>query len=172
MAGEKKTKARLTVPVNENDYTQGPDDAPVTLVEYGDYQCPHCRLVYYNIKELQARLGDRLRYVYRHLPITAIHPEATLAAEATEAAGAQGKFWEMHDQLYGHPELDRENILTYAEEIGLDMEQFRRDLEERTYQEKVQEDFNSGIRSGVNGTPTFFLNGERYDGAWDTQSLL
>jgi len=166
------TKALLTIPVSERDHTQGPADAKVTMVEYGDYQCPHCRLVYYNIKELQARLGDRLRYVYRHLPIAGSHPEAQLAAEAVEAAGAQGKFWEMHDQLYGHPDLDRAHIMAYAEKIGLDMERFRQEIEDRVYRDKVQEDFDSGLRSGANGTPTFFINGERYDGAWDTESLL
>jgi len=165
-------KARLLVPVDERDHTQGPADALATLVEYGDYQCPHCRQVYYNIKELQEKLGDGMRYVYRHLPITSAHPDAQLAAEAAEAAGAQGKFWEMHDKLYGHPELDQARFVSYAEEIGLDKDRFCEELENRVYAKKVQEDFDSGIRSGVNGTPTFFLNGERYDGAWDTESLL
>jgi NhaA family Na+:H+ antiporter len=173
MSGEKtKSRARLVVPVNERDHTQGPAGARVTLVEYGDYQCPHCRLVYYNIKEMQEVLGERLRYVDRHLPISSTHPDAQLAAEAAEAAGAQGKFWEMHDQLYGHPDLDKGHIMAYAEEIGLDMGRFREELENRVYAGKVQEDFDSGIRGGANGTPTFFLNGERYDGAWDTESLL
>ncbi len=161
------TKALLTIPVSERDHTQGPADAKVTLVEYGDYQCPHCRLVYYNIKDLQALLGDRLQYVYRHLPIAGSHPEAQMAAEAVEAAGAQGKFWEMHDQLYGHPDLDQSHIMAYAEQIGLDMERFRQEIADRVYRDKVQEDFDSGLRSGANGTPTFFINGERYDGAWD-----
>ncbi len=173
MSGETATtKAQLVVNVSQRDHVQGPADALVTLVEYGDYECPHCRLVYYNIKELQEHLGDRMRYVYRHLPISSTHPEAQLAAEAAEAAGAQGKFWEMHDQLYGHPDLDRSHIMAYAQEIGLDMNRFRKETENRVYADKVQEDFDSGIRSGVNGTPTFFLNGERYDGAWDTESLL
>ncbi|MFN2223803.1 MAG: Na+/H+ antiporter NhaA, partial [Candidatus Promineifilaceae bacterium] len=141
-------------------------------VEYGDYQCPHCRLVYYNIRELQARLGDQLRYVYRHLPVSSMHPDAQLAAEAAEAAAAQGKFWEMHDKLYQNDNLDRAHLLRYADEIGLDLDRFRRELEERVYAEDVQQDFSGGIRSGVNGTPTFFLNGERYDGAWDLESLV
>jgi NhaA family Na+:H+ antiporter len=142
------------------------------LVEYGDYQCPHCRLVYYNIKELQERLGDRMSYVYRHMPISSVHPQAQLAAEAAEAAGAQGKFWEMHDMLYGHIQLDEESILGYAEELNLDMERFRDNLKNGVYEDRVQEDIDSGIRSGVNGTPTFFLNGERYDGPWDLESLI
>jgi len=173
LSGESTTsKAQLTHPVNEQDHIQGPVDAPVTLVEYGDYQCPHCRLVYYNITELQERLGDRLRYVYRHLPISSAHPHAKLAAEAAEAAGAQGKFWEMHDLLYQHDKLDESHLMEYAAEIGLDIERFRTDLADHVYADRVQEDFDNGIRSGVNGTPTFFLNGRRYDGAWDLESLL
>jgi NhaA family Na+:H+ antiporter len=173
MSGESaQTKTFLTVPISEQDHFQGPLEAPVTLVEYGDYQCPHCRLVYYNIKELQERLGDRIRYVYRHLPISRIHPHAYLAAEASEAAGAQGKFWEMHDALYGHEELDRSHVVEYAEELGLEMDRFLDDLDNHVFVDRVREDFESGIRSGVNGTPTFFLNGERYDGAWDLGSLL
>lgn len=173
MSGETtQNKTYLTVPVSEQDHFQGPLEAPVTLVEYGDYQCPHCRLVYYNIKELQERLGDRIRYVYRHLPISKIHPYAILAAEAAEAAGAQGKFWEMHDMLYGREELDLSHIVEYAEELGLEMDRFLSDLDNHVFIDRVQENFESGIRSGVNGTPTFFLNGERYDGAWDLGSLL
>jgi len=110
--------------------------------------------------------------VYRHLPVSSMHPNAQLAAEAAEAAAAQGKFWEMHDRLYQKDDLDRASLLRYAEEIGLDMERFRSDLDEHTFAEDVQKDFNGGIRSGVNGTPTFFLNGERYDGAWDLESLV
>lgn len=173
MSGQTKTgEARLTMEVAARDHAQGPSDALVTLVEYGDYQCPHCRLVYYNIKELQERLGDRIRYVYRHLPVSTIHSQAQLAAEAAEAAGAQGKFWEMHDILYKHDQLDREHILDYAREIGLDMDRFSAELDDGVYAEKVLEDFENGIRSGANGTPTFFINGERYDGAWDLESLI
>jgi NhaA family Na+:H+ antiporter len=172
LSGETTSKASLVEPVSDEDHSQGPADALVTLVEYGDYQCPHCRQVYYNIRELQSRLGDRLRYVYRHLPVSTVHPDAQLAAEAAEAAAAQGKFWEMHDRLYQHDDLDLFHLFQYGEEIGLDMDRFRRDLEQHTFSEEVQSDFASGIRSGVNGTPTFFLNGERYDGAWDLESLV
>lgn len=173
MSGEPTTKRpKLTVPVDENDHVQGPLDAPVVLVEYGDYECPHCRLVYYNIKELQELLGDKICYVYRHLPIRSSHPHAQLAAEAAEAAGAQGKFWEMHDMLYGHEALDISHVMEYATSLGLDMTKFQDDLENHSFAEKIQDDFAGGIRSGVNGTPTFFLNGERYNGAWDLESLL
>lgn len=163
---------RLQIPINEQDHIIGRQDARVKMVEYADYECEHCRLVYHNIVQLQERLGDDFCYVYRHLPISTLHPHAQLAAEAAEAAGAQGKFWEMHDALYLHEGLEREDILGYAAEIGLDLDQFQRDLEENKFADKVREDFNSGIRSGVNGTPTFFINGERYDGAWNIESLL
>lgn len=166
------TTPKLTQPVTDRDHTLGPADAPITLVEYGDYECPHCRLVHRIIKQLQERLGDQLRYVYRHLPITTIHAHARLAAEAAEAAAAQGKFWEIHDALYGHDDLDEARILQHAADIKLDMAQFRHDLSQKTYADRVQEDFRSGIRSGANGTPTFFINGVRYDGAWDLESLL
>ena len=173
MSGETKTSsARLTVPVGERDHVQGALDAPAILVEYGDYQCPYCRLVYANVKELQERLGEQLCYVYRHLPIRSAHPDAQLAAEACEAAGAQGKFWEMHDACTVREELSRPHLLAYALEIGLDMAQFQSDFDGHVYAERVDADFESGIDSGVNGTPTFFLNGERYDGAWDLESLL
>jgi len=163
---------RLTLPVGERDHRQGPADAPITLVEYGDYQCPYCRQVYHSIRDLQNVLGDRLQYVYRHLPITSVHPYAQLAAEAAEAADAQGKFWEMHEALFEHDELDEASLIRYVEKIGLDVNRFRHDLAEHRYAGKVEEDFRSGIRSGANGTPTFFLNGERYDGAWDLEALL
>lgn len=163
---------KLTIPISERDHIQGTPDAQVVLVEYGDYECPHCRLVYYNLKGLQEQLGERLCYVFRHLPITSIHPNAQIAAEAAEAAGAQGKFWEMHDALFEAEELDRANILWLASNIGLDMDRFAYDLDHHTYADRVQEDFDSAIRSGANGTPTFFVNGSRYDGAWDLESLL
>ena len=160
------------MPVSERDHIQGSLDAPVVLVEYGDYQCPHCRLVYHDIKALQEQLGDQLCYVFRHLPIKTVHPQAQLAAEAAETAAAQSKFWEMHDALFIAEDLTKPNILRLAGIIGLDMEQFEHDLDNYVYTDRVLEDFNSGIRSGANGTPTFFLNGVRYDQAWDLETLL
>lgn len=171
MTGEGPPK--LTLPVDERDHIQGRLSGPVTLVEYGDYECPHCRQVHPIIRGLQERLGNRLTYVFRHFPLTSTHPNAQLSAEAAEAAGAQGKFWEMHDYLFEHESLpDYDELVDYAGEIGLDVEQFKQALANGVYAERVREDFLSGVRSGVNGTPTFFINGMRYDGPWDTESLL
>jgi NhaA family Na+:H+ antiporter len=164
---------RLTSAVSERDHIQGSLDAPVVVVEYGDYQCPHCLQAHSIIGELQERIGDRLSFIYRHFPIRSTHPHAQHAAEAAEASGAQGKFWEMHDLLFENQEsLQDADLAEYAVEIGLDKEQFRRDLESGQYKERVEEDFKSGVRSGVNGTPTFYINGERYDGLWDIESLV
>ncbi len=159
--------------MGEKDHFLGPDDAPVTLVEYGDLECPYCRQVNPVIRELRSRLGRRVRYVFRHFPIRSTHIHAQLAAEATEAAGAQGKFWEMQELLLEHQEaLDETHLIQYATDLDLDLDRFKRDLDEHVYAEKVREDFHGGIRSGVNGTPTFFINGVRYDGAWDLESLV
>ncbi len=167
------TTPELTPPLSERDHTQGPIDAPVTFVEYGDYQCPHCRQAHSIVRDLQERLGNRFCYVFRHFPISTVHPDAQLAAEAAEAAAAQGKFWEMHDHLYQHQDvLDEEHLIQYAAELGLDTQRFERELTDHVYADRVREDFVSGVRSGVNGTPSFYINGERYDGPWDVESLL
>jgi protein-disulfide isomerase len=157
----------LTVPVNEHDHSIGPADAPVTLVEYGDYECPHCGRAHPLVQAIKRQLGDRLRFVYRHFPLTEAHPHAQTAAEAAEAAGAQGRFWQMHDTLFRNQQaLYDEDLLLYAARIGVDVERFARELVAGTYVKKVRDDFRSGVRSGVNGTPTFFVNGERFDGNW------
>jgi NhaA family Na+:H+ antiporter len=164
--------ARLKRPVGEEDHIQGPPDAPVTFVEYGDYECPHCRQAHSIVIELQEMLGDQFRYVFRNFPNTTIHPNAHIAAEAAEAAGAQGKFWEMHNALLqSEGPLEKSKILQLASELNLDMELLRRALDEHVYAERVQKDFLDGTRSGVTGTPTFFINGLRYDGPWDIESL-
>ncbi len=164
---------KLTMAVSQRDHIQGRDSAIVTLVEYGDFECPHCRRVHPIIQELQESLGDRLRYVFRHFPISTSHPQAQKAAEAAEAAGAQGKFWEMHDLLYERQaNLHREALIECAAELDLDVERFTRELDEGEHTDRVREDFSAGVRSGVNGTPTFFINGVRYDGAWDFESML
>ena len=168
-----QSDAKLTLPVADRDHILGIQDAPVTLVEYGDLECPYCRQVNPVIRELRRRLGGRLRYVFRHFPIRSAHPHAQIAAEAAEAAGAQGKFWEMQDYLLEHQgALDEAHLLQYATELDLDVERFERELKEHLYADKVRQDFHSGVESGVNGTPTFFINGVRYDGAWDLESLV
>lgn len=167
------SRTKLVEPIKERDHALGPEDAPVTLVEYGDLECPYCRQVNPVIRELRRRLGGRLRYVFRHFPIRSTHVHAQLAAEAAEAAGAQGKFWEMQEFILEHQEaLDESHLLEYATELDLDLERFKEDLDAHAYAERVKEDFHSGVMSGVNGTPTFFINGVRYDGAWDLESLI
>ena len=164
----------LTMPVTEDrDHIQGPADAPVTLLEYGDYECPYCGAAYPIVKEVQARIGERLRFVFRNFPITTSHPHAERAAEAAEAAAAQGSFWRMHDVLYENQKrLGDEDLRTYAQQVGLDLDVFDRELAEHVHAARVQEDFMSGVRSGVNGTPTFYVNGARYDDSYDLDTLL
>ena len=165
--------SRLSPPIHEQDHIRGEFNAPVLFVEYGDYECPHCLEAHSIVKELQSRLQGRLSYVFRHFPIQSSHPNAQKAAEAAEAAAAQGKFWEMHDLLFKHQgDLSRESLQQYAAELELDVERFIKELEEGIYADRVREDFRSGVRSGVNGTPTFYINDERYDGPWDVESLM
>ena len=166
--------ATLTSPVSEErDHIQGSADAAVTLLEYGDYECPYCGAAYPIIKEVQARMGERLRFVFRNFPISTSHPHAEQAAEAAEAAAAQGKFWEMHDHLYENQKrLRDEDLRGYAEKLGLDVDAFDRELAEHVHAARVHEDFMSGVRSGVNGTPTFYIDGVRYDDSYDLETLL
>jgi protein-disulfide isomerase len=166
--------AALTLPVSEGrDHVQGPADAAVTLVEYGDYECPYCGAAYPIIKEVQARMDGRLRFVFRNFPIATSHPRAEHAAEAAEAAAAQGRFWEMHDLLYENQKrLRDEDLRGYAEKLELDVDLFDRELVEHVHAARVHEDFMSGVRSGVNGTPTFYIDGERYDDSYDLETLL
>ncbi len=166
--------AVLTTPVTEDrDHIQGPADAPVTLLEYGDYECPYCGAAYPIVKEVQDRLGARLRFVFRNFPITTSHPHAERAAEAAEAAAAQGSFWQMHDVLYENQKrLRDEDLRTYAQQVGLDLDVFDRELAEHVHAARVQEDFMSGVRSGVNGTPTFYVDEARYDDSYDLDTLL
>ena len=169
-----ETQPRLTVPVSaERDHSQGPADAPVTMVEYGDYECPYCGAAYSVIKDIQRQMGADLRFVFRNFPITSSHPRAQEAAEAAEAAAAQGRFWEMHDVLFEHQdELGLGHLRRYARELGLDLRRFDYDLADNVYTGRVRDDFMSGVRSGVNGTPTFFINGVRYNGRHDLDSIL
>jgi protein-disulfide isomerase len=157
----------LTPAVSAEDHAVGPDDATVILVEYGDYECPYCGMAHPIVKRAQRELGSKLRFVFRHFPLAEIHPHARLAAQAAEAAGAQGKFWEMHDALFEHQDaLEVDDLVGYAESLGLDTFRFAHDLEAGTFAKRIRDDFRSGVKSGVNGTPTFFMNGARYDGSW------
>jgi len=167
-------EAILTMPVSEDrDHIQGPAHAAVTLVQYGDYECPYCGAAYPIIKEVQARMGDRLRFVFRNFPITTSHPHAEQAAEAAEAAASQGKFWPMHDLLYENQKrLRDQDLRAYAEKLGLDLELFDKELAEHVHAARVHEDFMSGVRSGVNGTPTFYINGARHDDSYEIETLL
>jgi Na+/H+ antiporter NhaA len=156
----------------DRDHIRGPDDAPVTLVEYGDFECPYCGQAESVVRELLSSFGDDLRYVWRHLPLTDVHPHAQLAAEASEAAAAQGKFWEMYETLLAHQgELTVQDLGRYAEELGLDVDRFWDELRRHEYAERVAEDVASADASGVSGTPTFFINGRRHHGAYDRDTL-
>lgn len=164
--------ARLSPPVSARDHAEGSEDAVVTLVEYGDYECPHCGRAYPIVKEIQKRLGSRLRFVFRNFPLVQIHPHAQHAAEAAEAAAVQGKFWEMHDVIFEHQNaLDDRHLVGYSADLSLDKARFQQELTSHTHATRVREDFLSGIKSGVNGTPTFFINGIRHDDSWDVDTL-
>ena len=167
-------EAVLTLPVDEErDHLQGTGSAAVTLVQYGDYECPYCGEAYPIIKDVQARMGDRLRFVFRNFPISTSHPHAEHAAEAAEAADAQGEFWRMHDLLYERQQrLADEDLHAYADELGLEMERFDKEMAEHVHAARVYEDFMSGVRSGVNGTPTFYINGVRHDDSYEAEVLL
>jgi len=157
---------KLKTAITQHDHILGPEDAPLTLLEYGDFECPHCGRAYPIVKALQARLGDRLRFVYRHFPLAQIHPHAESAAETSEFAGEHGRFWEMHDLLFENQDQLGASLYTeLAEELGLNPNGLVAALQEGRFTTKVRNDFSSGVRSGVNGTPSFFINGERFDGA-------
>ena len=164
----------LSLPVDLNrDHIQGPDTAPVTLVEYGDYECSYCGQAYSIIKQVQEYFGDNLRFVFRNFPLTQVHPHAQRAAEAAEEAAAQNKFWEMHDYLYEHQQsLDDKHLQKYAKIVGLNLKKFDEDMDNHIHASKIREDFLSGIQSGVNGTPSFYINDRRYDGSWDFDALI
>ena len=172
---EESAVARLTVPVDPNrDHIQGPLNATLTLVQYGDYQCPYCGAAYPEVKNVQKELGTKLRFVFRNFPLTDSHPFAMQAAETAEAASAQGKFWEMHDFLYEHQStLDDPRVgLDYAGKLGLDIQKFQRDISQHAFLPRIKEDFMGGVRSGVNGTPTFYVNGIRHDGEPTARELV
>lgn len=162
----------LTPPVGARDHAQGPDTAPVTLVEYGDFQCPDCADAFPVVKQLQQEFGGHLRVVYRSFPLSDIHPYAEHAAEAAEAADAEGKFWPMHDLLFEHQQALRDaDLARYAHQIGANPNAVTQALAEGTFAGRVREDLQSGERSGVQGTPTFYINGVRFNGDWTSGEL-
>jgi protein-disulfide isomerase len=163
----------LTKPISAEDHIAGLESAPITLVEYGDFECPHCGRAFPIVEEVRRKLGDQMRFVFRHFPLSEIHSHAEGAAEAAEAAGAQGKFWEMHHLLFQHQDaLALSQLLKYPKQLGIDAAPFEKSLKAKEFEKHVRADFMSGVRSGVNGTPTFFINGIRYDGYVDVVSMV
>jgi protein-disulfide isomerase len=164
---------KLAVPVSAKDHRQGDKAAPCTLVEYGDYQCPSCGQAYPIVKRVQKHFGKRLSFVFRNFPLTQMHPHAESAAETAELAGSFDKFWEMHDLLYENQDrLDDDLLVELTQELQLAPAKLREALETQQFQPRVRADFTGGVRSGVNGTPTFFINGQRHDGSYDFNSLV
>jgi protein-disulfide isomerase len=164
---------RLTPPLGPEDHVDGPAGAPLELVMYGDFQCPYCTAAQPILRRVRDRLEGRLRFVFRHFPIPEIHPDAMRAAEASEAAAAQGAFWPMHDALYGaRGRLELDHVVRLAEGLGLDAERLRAELAEGTHAARVARDVEGGRAGGVAGTPTFFVGGARHTGAFDAQSLI
>ena len=165
--------ARFVLPIGKRDHIRGDLEAPNTLLEYGDFECPYCAQAYMAVKQIVQEASQPLRIVYRHFPLTEIHPYAFGAACAAEAAGRQGRFWAMHDLLFENQNrLADPDLLAYAQRLELDMQEFVRDSQSEPVANKVREDFRSGVRSGVNGTPTFIINDRRYDGPPDYHSLM
>lgn len=164
----------LKLPVDPAlDHIQGDENAAVTLVEYGDYECPYCGMAYPIVQSVQEKMGAKLRFVFRNFPLAEMHPHAAHASQAAEAADAQGKFWEMHDTLFEHQKaLGDHHLKELADALGLDSDKLMQDVAGGVFEGRVREDFLSGVRSGVNGTPTFFINGERHNESWDEETLL
>ncbi len=159
--------AHLSIPVGPDDHSSGKVDAKLTVVEYGDYQCPYCGQAYPIVKTLQKEFGDDLRLIFRNLPLADMHPHAEAAAEVAEAVALQGKFWEIHDTIYENQrDLGSEALARYITDVGADVDQVAKDIKSGAPRKRVEADFEGAIRSGANGTPTFFVNGERYDGSW------
>ena len=165
--------ATLKVPVTSADHVQGPENAEVTLTEYGDYECPYCGHAYPIVKRVQKHLGTRLRFVFRNFPLVGIHPHAEAAAETAEFAGAHGKFWEMHHLLFENQfRLSDQLFFGLARELDLPPTALAKALEDGAFKSRVRGDFTGGVRSGVNGTPTFYIDGLRHDGPFDFESLV
>jgi len=166
-------QTQLKLPDPERDHIQGAIDAPIALLEYGDYECLFCGEVQPIVREIQRRLGDDLCFAFRHFPLTNVHPHAEHAAEAAEAAGEQRSFWPMHETLFANQNaLDDESLAEYGAALGLDEVRLIQEVISGAYAARIREDFKSGVRAGVNGTPCFFINGKRYDGPRALESLL
>lgn len=172
MASENESNSEtLFEPVTEKDHILGPVDAPITLLEYGDYECPDCLNAVPIVKEVRRALGERLRFVFRHFPLSSIHPHASIAAEAAEAAGDQGKFWEMHEALFRH-QKELADLTHIALSLGLEIYSFESGRTDDRHRSKVYRDYEGGVLSGVKGTPTFFINGCRYRGKKEAAGIL
>jgi protein-disulfide isomerase len=166
-------RATLVVPVSKRDHIQGDINAPVTLVEYGDFECPHCVAAHPIVKQLQGHFGDRLAFVFRHFPLTEIHENARFAAEATEVAAKHGKFWEMHDAILERKgDLKLKSLFELASNLRLSILELATDLTAHTYTARVNGDIAGGDNGGVHGTPTFFINGQHYRGPWDYTEIV
>ena len=162
----------LLEPIGPTDHVLGRPNAPASLVEYGDYECSHCARAHYEVAEVLRRVGNDVRYAYRHFPLTRLHPHALLAAQAAEAAGAEGRFWPMHSMLFEiQRPLDLAELMDCADTVGIDLLHFSRDLRAGLHLPKIESDFRGGVRSGVDATPTFFLNSVRLEGRWDADTL-
>jgi protein-disulfide isomerase len=163
----------LKVPVTPEDHSQGPENAEVTLVEYGDYECPHCGRAYPIVKQVQKHFKKRLQFIFRNFPLSEMHANAEAAAEVAEFAGSQGKFWEMHDLLFENQcRLGEVLFAELGERLKLSATELGQALEQKTFEARVRADFKGGVRSGVNGTPTFFINGVRHDASFEYDTLV
>lgn len=165
--------SQLKPPVSTEDHLQGHPGASIELVEYGDYQCPHCGRAYAIIKAIQKQLASDLKFVFRNFPLSQLHPDALSAALACEAASLQNRFWVMHDIVFEHQQaLKKSDLFTYAKQIGLDTDQFSADFQKQSLLDKIDSDIESGIRSGVNGTPSLFIQGKMYNGNWEDEKIF
>lgn len=163
----------LKVLVTKEDHIQGEDNAPITLVEYGDYECPYCGSAYPIVKRIQKQLGKKLRFVFRNFPLIDSHPHAGTAAMTAEFAAANNKFWQMHDLLYENQQkLEMPDLVGYAQSLSLSATDLQAAIENEIYVDRIKQDFLGGVRSGVNGTPTFFINGTRHNGSFEYEDLL
>ena len=173
MSASDPTESKLELlPIRPDDHVRGGENAELTLVEFGDYECPACGEAYLDIKRIESEMGDSIRFVFRQFPYAKIHPHAELAAQAAEAAGAQGKFWEMHESLFEDQQaLEMDDLVARAEKLDLDIDTFREALDNETYLERVRSDFRTGVQNGFFSTPTVFLNGIRHNGNTDYETL-